>query len=93
VLYQTASVFRPRSISTIRSVSSLRAATQMHHNHIKTEFQVWNGPCNWFWYVPYDHGGAVGAALTEMEAIREACAAIDKMSMLPASNAIGNRVQ
>jgi hypothetical protein len=52
----------------------------LHHSHKETQFQVWNGPCNWFWFVPYGHGGAIGAALTKAEAIREACAAIEAMA-------------
>ena len=65
----------------------------MHEGDKETQFQVWNGPSNWFWLVPYGHGGVIGAALTEAEAIREACAAIETMVVQPASNAIGDRVQ
>jgi hypothetical protein len=65
----------------------------LHEGYKETQFQVWNGPSNWFWFVPYGHGGVIGAALTEAEAIREACAAIETMVVQPASNAIGDRVQ
>jgi hypothetical protein len=63
------------------------------HIYGRVGFEVWSASGNWFWFVPYGHGGAIGAALTEAEAIREACAAIEAMAMRLASNTIGNRVQ
>ncbi len=63
------------------------------HIYGRVGFEVWSAPGNRFWFVPYGHGGAIGAALTEAEAIREAYAAIEAMAVRPASNAIGDRVR
>jgi hypothetical protein len=45
-------------------------------------FEVWTGQESWFWYVvnPKRNGGMIGAAASEMEAIREARSAIAEMS-------------
>ena len=53
------------------------------HIYGRVGFEVWSAPGNWFWFVPYGHGGAIGAALTEAEAIREACATIEAMTVRP----------
>jgi hypothetical protein len=53
------------------------------HIYRKVRFEIWSRPGNWFWFVPYGHGGAIGAALTEAEAIREACGAIEAMAVQP----------
>ncbi len=47
-------------------------------------FNVWTVQGTWFWLLVYPdrHGGAIGAAATEVEAVREACAAIDLLSEL-----------
>jgi hypothetical protein len=58
-----------------------RSQLKMRHSHKEAEFQVWNGPCSWFWFAPYGHGGAISVALTEAEAIREARAAIGAMTV------------
>ena len=59
------------------------------HTYRKVRFEIWSRRGNWFWFVPYGQGGAIGAALTEAQAIGEACAAIEAMAVRPASNAIG----
>jgi hypothetical protein len=55
-------------------------------------FEVWSAPGNWFWFVPYSDGGAIGATSTAAEAIREACAVIEAMAMRSASNGIDDRL-
>jgi len=44
-------------------------------------FEVWTGQGAWFWYVahPQRNCGAIGAAATETEAIREARSSIEEM--------------
>ena len=53
-------------------------------HHMGTGFDVWCGQANWFWFVvnPHRHGGAIGSAATEADAVREARAAIEEMTML-----------
>jgi hypothetical protein len=55
-------------------VSSLR-----HYQGI--DFEVWDGQPTWFWFVfdPHLDGGAIGAAVSETEAVRDACFSIDEM--------------
>jgi hypothetical protein len=45
------------------------------------DFEVWDGQQTWFWFVvdPRCDGGAIGVAVAENEAIRDACVAIDAM--------------
>jgi hypothetical protein len=57
------------------------------HIYRRVGFEIWSARGNWFWFVPYAHGGAIGAALTEADAIREACAAIEAIAVQPTSNA------
>lgn len=56
----------------------------MHNrrDHLGTRFEVRTDQWTWFWRVldPHRNGGAVGAAPTEAEAVREACMAIEEMS-------------
>jgi hypothetical protein len=49
------------------------------HNHLGTTFKVWNGRPAWIWFVPnhFHDGGIIGAAVTEAEAISEACRSIE----------------
>jgi hypothetical protein len=51
-------------------------------NHLGVSFDIWRGQWTWFWSLvnPHHDGGAVGAALTEADAIREARTAIEEMS-------------
>jgi hypothetical protein len=59
-----------------RGRSDLRTRT-----YLGTDFEVWRSDQSWFWFVP-DRGfarGAIGAAAYELDAVREACAAIDEM--------------
>jgi hypothetical protein len=51
-------------------------------SHLGSCFEVWNGEQTWFWFVANAHrnGGAIGAAATEAEAIREACSSIEEIS-------------
>jgi hypothetical protein len=49
--------------------------------YLDVDFQVWRSGESWFWFVP-DRGrarGVIGAAAGELDAVREACAAIDEM--------------
>jgi hypothetical protein len=45
------------------------------------DFEVWDGQQTWFWFVtdPRCDGGAIGAAASETEAVRDACLSIDAM--------------
>jgi hypothetical protein len=45
------------------------------------DFEVWDGQQTWFWFVidPHHDGGAIGAAASETEAIRDACLSIEAM--------------
>ena len=51
-------------------------------DHLGVGFKVWNGQWTWFWSLvhPCSRAGAVGAASSEAEAIREAHAAIEEMT-------------
>jgi hypothetical protein len=54
-------------------------------SHLGTGFTVWNREQTWFWKVVNQplSSGAVGAAATEAEAVREACSSIEEMAMRP----------
>jgi hypothetical protein len=54
----------------------------MRRSHLGVEFEVWDSKPAWFWMVidPLRSGGAIGAAATEAEAVREACVSINEMS-------------
>lgn len=45
------------------------------------DFEVWDGQESWFWFVldPDRDSGAIGAAASENEAVRDACHSIDEM--------------
>ena len=45
------------------------------------DFEVWDGQQTWFWFVldPHRDGGAIGAAGSETDAVRDACLSIDDM--------------
>ena len=45
------------------------------------DFEVWDGQQTWFWFVidPRCDGGAIGAAASETDAVRDACFSIDEM--------------
>ncbi len=51
-------------------------------DHLGVGFRLWNGQWTWFWTLvdPCGGAGAVGAASSEAEAIREAHAAIEEMA-------------
>ncbi|MGA8058210.1 MAG: hypothetical protein WB999_08200 [Candidatus Binataceae bacterium] len=51
-------------------------------DHLGTGFEVWTGGQSWFWCLlnPRRDGGAIGAAATEADAVREAFVAIEEMS-------------
>jgi hypothetical protein len=44
-------------------------------------FEIWEGQQTWFWFVldPHREGGAIGAAASENDAVRDACFSIDEM--------------
>jgi hypothetical protein len=50
--------------------------------HLGTRFEVRTDRRTWFWCLvnPPFNRGAAGAAATEADAVREACAAIEEMS-------------
>ncbi len=45
------------------------------------DFEIWDGQQTWFWFVidPLCDGGAIGAAPSETEAVRDARLSIDEM--------------
>ena len=51
-------------------------------SHLGIGFELWSNQRVWFWSVinPRCNGGTIGAATTESEAVREACAAIEELS-------------
>jgi hypothetical protein len=51
-------------------------------DHLGTRFELRTDQWTWFWRVviPHRKGGAVGAAATEADAVRDACVAIEEMS-------------
>jgi len=53
-----------------------------NRSYLGNGFEVWNRQRTWFWCVadPHHNGGTIGAAPTEVEAVREACALIEDMS-------------
>jgi hypothetical protein len=48
-------------------------------DHLGAGFEVWAAQQSWFWFVdkPHGDGGAIGAAATEAEAVRDACSSIE----------------
>lgn len=57
----------------------------MHsRSHLGIGFELWSNQRVWFWSVinSRGNGGAIGAAITEAEAVREACTAIEELSAL-----------
>jgi hypothetical protein len=55
---------------------------RIRKDHLGAGFEVWTGGQSWFWCLlnPRHDGGAIGAAATEADAIREAFVAIEEMS-------------
>jgi hypothetical protein len=55
---------------------------RVRKDHLGAGFEVWTGGQSWFWCLlsPRRDGGAIGAAATEADAIREAFVAIEEMS-------------
>lgn len=64
-------------------------------NHLGTNFTVWNRRQTWFWLVlnQYGNGGTIGTAVSEVDAVRDACASIEEMSrqLPPPSASLGSR--
>lgn len=54
---------------------------RIRRDHLGTGFEVWDGHRTWFWSVisPHRNGGAIGAAATEDEAVREARQSIEEI--------------
>ena len=50
-------------------------------HYLGIDFEVWDGQQSWFWFVidPHRDGGAIGAAVSETAAVRDACLSIDEM--------------
>ncbi len=55
---------------------------QDKRDHLGVGFRLWNGQSTWFWTLadPCGSAGAVGAASSEAEAVREAHAAIEELA-------------
>jgi hypothetical protein len=60
-----------------------------NRDHLGIRFEVWSGEWTWFWraFNTRRNRGAVGAAATEADAVREACVAIEEMSAQDAESA------
>jgi hypothetical protein len=58
-------------------------------DHLGIRFEVWTSEWSWFWraFNSHNSGGAVGAAATQADAVREACVAIEEMSAQDAESA------
>jgi hypothetical protein len=54
-----------------------------NRSHMGVGFEVWNSQRTWLWHVvnPHRNGGAIGAAASEAEAIREARSSIEEMTV------------
>ena len=52
----------------------------MRH-YLGIDFEVWEAQQRWLWCVidPHRDGGAIGAAASEIDAVRDACLSIDEM--------------
>ena len=52
-------------------------------NHMGIGFEVWSKQHSWFWLVVNSHhgAGAIGAAASEAEAVREAYSSIEEISV------------
>ncbi|HLI79761.1 MAG TPA: hypothetical protein VKV03_07245 [Candidatus Binataceae bacterium] len=52
----------------------------MRH-YLGIDFEVWEAQQRWLWCVidPHRDGGAIGAAASENDAVRDACLCIDEM--------------
>jgi hypothetical protein len=50
-------------------------------HYLGIDFEVWEAQQRWLWCVidPHRDGGAIGAAASEIDAVREACLSIDEM--------------
>jgi hypothetical protein len=59
--------------------------------HLGTRFEIWTGQQSWFWRFsdPSRAGGSIGAAATEIDAVREACLAIEEMHADQAARPMG----
>jgi hypothetical protein len=64
------------------AIRKLVRSTMRSRSHQGTNFEIWNAQQTWFWLVanPHRNGGAIGAAATEEQAVREACSSIEVMS-------------
>jgi hypothetical protein len=50
-------------------------------HYLGIDFEVWEAQQRWLWCVidPHRDGGAIGAAASEIDAVRDACLSIDEM--------------
>ena len=63
--------------------------------HFGVGFDVWKSGQAWFWFVrnPHREGGMIGAAATELEAVRQARLSIDEIiqfDYLEREGSVGN---
>ncbi len=64
-----------------RSAGSRDGRIRNSGSHLGIGFEVWTGQRTWFWFVasPRGNGGAIGAAASEADAVREARLSIEQM--------------
>ena len=64
------------------AISGLRCDMRKRKDYLGAGFEVWASQRTWFWRLVHADrsGGAIGAAATEAEAIREACVSIEEIS-------------
>jgi hypothetical protein len=69
--------FDPKWMPSQKTPRQLRS-----HSHLGTHFEVWTAQQTWFWCLinPHRNGGAIGAAASEAEAVREATLSIEAIS-------------
>ncbi len=69
--------FDPKWMPSQRTPRRIRG-----HSHLGTHFEVWTAQQTWFWCLvdPHRNGGAIGAAASEVEAVREATLSIEAIS-------------
>jgi hypothetical protein len=65
------------------------------HNYLGRTFEVWNGQRSWFWMVtePGRDGGTIGAAESQVDAMRAACLSIEESASAPLPEASDSIVQ
>jgi hypothetical protein len=80
--FETDLTFDPKWMPSQKTPRRMRS-----HSHLGTHFEVWTAQQTWFWSLvnPHRNGGAIGAAASEAEAVREATLLIEAISGEPIS--------